>query len=130
MPKILISEIVQVIIYIVFGVVVTLTKFDLPLYFGLGFVLATCIPSILLGYGFKGIKPAMKTGNTNYEKFRGTAFSNGLWGLVHFILAFVIYLDIKDKFNTGLNLETFLIAMGFCCIYITVSISQKSDVAK
>ena len=127
MPKILISEIIQITIYIFFGVVVSLTKFDLLLYFGLGFVIATAIPSVLLGYGFKGIKPAMKTGSTKYEKFRGKPFANGLWGIFHIVLAFFIFVNIKYKYSFGINLETLLITIGFCFLYIIVSITQKSD---
>ncbi len=59
MPEILKGEIIQLIIYAVFGVIAAVTRFKKMLFFGLGFVTATGIPSILLGYGFKGMKAAM-----------------------------------------------------------------------
>jgi len=127
MPKILVSEIGQILIYIVFGVITAITKFELLLYFAFGFVIATSIPSILLGYGFKGIKPAMQVGNSKYEKFRGLPIANGIWGIMHLVLAFLIYLNIKGKYHIELNIETILIFVGFCSIYFTVSISQKYE---
>ena len=127
MPKILISEIVQILFYIVFGVIAAITEFELLLYFAFGFVIATSLPSILLGYGFKGIKPAMKVGNSKYEKFRGLPIANGIWGIMHLVLAFFIYTNIKGKYQIGLNIESFLIFIGFCSIYCMFSISQKSE---
>ena len=127
MPKILIREIGQILVYVVFGVIAAITRFELLLYFAFGFVIATAIPSILLGYGFKGIKPAIQVGNSKYEKFRGLPIANGIWGIIHLVLAFFIYLNIKDKYQIGLNIETLLIFLGFCIIYIINSISQKTE---
>lgn len=129
MPRILISEICQLLIYAAFGVIAVLAEFELPLYFAFGFVIAVSIPSILLGFGFKGIKPAMKTGNTKYEKLRGLPIANGIWGVIHVIIAFFIYLNIKGKYHIGLNLETFLLFAGFCGIYFLFSLSQKPEAA-
>jgi hypothetical protein len=126
-PKILVSEIGQILVYIVFGVIAAITKFELLLYFAFGFIIATSIPSILLGYGFKGIKPAIQVGNSKYENFRGLPIANGIWGFMHLVLAFFIYLNIKGKYQIGLNIETLLIFIGFCSIYFMVSISQKSE---
>ena len=124
MPAILRAEIIQLLVYIAFGIFVAVSRFKKPLYFALGFVLATGIPSVLLGYGFKGMHAAMAVGNSDYEKFRGLPVASGIWGLIHLILAFIIYLKIKDDFKLGLNLETALLAAGFCLIYIPVSILQ------
>jgi len=127
MPKILISEIVQILIYVAYGIIVALTKWNILLYFAFGFVIATSIPSLLLGYGFKGIKPAIPVGNSKYEQFRGLPIANAIWGIIHLVIGFFIYLNIKGKFQLGLNIETVLIAIGFCCIYLMVSLSQNRD---
>lgn len=129
MPKILIREIIQITVYIAFGVFVTLTKFQILLYFALGFIIGTGIPSILLGYGFKGIKPAITVGHSRYEKFRGLPIANGIWGILHLVLAFFIYHSLKGKFHMGMNIETLFIAIGFCVVYMMVSITQKPEPA-
>ena len=127
MPKILIREIIQILVYAVFGVIATITRFEFLLYFAFGFVIATAIPSILLGYGFKGIKPAVQVGNSKYEQFRGLPIANGIWGILHLVLAFFILLNIKDKYQIGLNVETLLVLLGFCFIYIINSLAQKVE---
>lgn len=48
---------------------------------------------------------------------------------MHLVLAFFIYLNIKGKYQIGLNIETLLIFIGFCSIYFMVSISQKPEKA-
>ncbi|MBN1410368.1 MAG: hypothetical protein JW969_05955 [Spirochaetales bacterium] len=127
MPKILIMEIFQIVLYTVFGVVVMLTGLDLLLYFALGFAIAVSIPSLLLGYVFTGIKPAVQAGNSGYEKFRALPIANAIWGMGHLVVAFFIYLDIQEKFSLGINTETLLLAAGFLFAYLMVSLSQKKE---
>jgi len=95
------------------------------LYFAFGFVLAVGIPSVLLGYGFNGIKPSMPVGDSKYERFRGLPIANAIWGMFHLLLALAIFINIKEKFRPGFNLETFLIIIGFCLIYFLTSMSQN-----
>ena|SRR5271157_5648091 len=124
MPEILMGEIIQLIVYIIAGVFIAVTRFKKLLYFALGFITAIGIPSIMLGFGFKGMKAAMAFGNSDYEKFRGLPVANGLWGILHLIIAFIIYLQIKEEFKIGLNIPTFLLGLGFCFVYIPLSIIQ------
>ncbi len=122
MPKILIGEIVQILIYIFFGLFVTIFKFKKPLYFALGFVIAIAIPSMLIGYGVPGMKGLQDIGNSSYEMFRSLPIANGIWGIFHLLLAIVICLKIKDDFNFGFNIKTILIIIGFCFVFIPLSI--------
>jgi hypothetical protein len=82
-----------------------------------------------LGYGFKGIKPAIPVGHSRYEKFRGSPIANGIWGMLHLILAFFIYHSVQDNFQIGMNIETLFITIGFCFIYLMVAITQKPESA-
>ncbi|HEX3047820.1 MAG TPA: hypothetical protein VHY08_23915 [Bacillota bacterium] len=69
----------------------------------------------------------MSIGNSRYEKFRGTPIANGIWGVLHLVLAFFIYQSLKDKLQIGMNIETLFIAIGFCFIYLMVAITQKPE---
>jgi hypothetical protein len=122
MPQILIGEIIQVSIYIGFGIFITLTKFKKPLYFSLGFVIALAIPSILVGYGVPGMRGVSQIGNSAYEIFRSLPIANGIWGIFHLILAVTIYSKIRDDYTPGFNINTLLIAIGFCFVYVPLSI--------
>jgi len=122
MPRILIGEIVQVLIYFIFSIFIALTKFKKPLYFSLGFVIAIAIPSILIGYGVPGMRGVSQIGNSAYEVFRSLPIVNGIWGIFHLILAAVIYLKIRDDYKPGYNLNSLLIAIGFCFVYVPLSI--------
>ncbi len=124
MPRILKAEIIQLLVYGVFGVFIAFSRFKKPLYFALGFIAAIGIPSLMLGFGFKGMKAAMAAGGSAYEKFRGLPIANGLWGIIHLTIAFIIYQKIKDEFEIGLNIQTLLLALGFCFVYIPLSIMQ------
>ena len=54
MPRVLMGELVQIAIYIIFAVVVTIFKLKKPLYVAMGFVVAVAVPSILIGFGVPG----------------------------------------------------------------------------
>ena len=88
----------------------------------MGFVIAIAIPSILVGYGIPGMKGLQDIGNSSYEIFRSLPIANGIWGIFHLLLAFAIYLKIKDDFNFGFNIKTILIIIGFCFVFIPLSI--------
>jgi hypothetical protein len=122
MPEVLIGEIIQVLIYIGFGVFISITKFKKPLYFSLGFVIAIAIPSILIGYGVPGMRGVSQIGDSAYEVFRSLPVANAIWGIFHLILALIIYLKIRNDYQPGYNLNTMLIAVGFCFIYMPLSI--------
>ena len=122
MSKILIGEAIQILIYFFFGLFVTVFKLKKPLYFALGFVIAIAIPSILVGYGVPGMKGLQDAGNSGYELFRSLPIANGIWGIFHLLLAFAIGLKIKEDFNFGLNIKTVLIIIGFCFVFIPLSI--------
>ncbi|MBN1638129.1 MAG: hypothetical protein JW866_04125 [Ignavibacteriales bacterium] len=122
MPRILIGELLQIVIYITFAIFIKISKFKKPLFVGLGFVVAVAVPSILVGFGVPGIRGVNEIGNTSYETFRSLPVANGIWGIFHLTLAAAIYSKIRDNFRFGWNLGTLLIAIGFCLVFIPLSI--------
>lgn len=125
MPKILISELFQIMFYLVYAVIASVTQFEPMLYFAFGAVIATAIPSVLLGFGFKGMKPAMSVGNSAYEKVRGLPVASAVWGMLHVVLAFFIFIRIRHDYLLGLNIETLIVFLGFICMYFMASLSQS-----
>ncbi|MFA6507922.1 MAG: hypothetical protein WCT14_17600 [Treponemataceae bacterium] len=129
MPSIMIAEAIQVLIYLVFGIAVAATGAQLPLYVALGFVVSIGLPSLFLGYGFKGMKASVKAGTSSYERFRGTPIANGIWGVFHLILAAAILGAMRDGLPPGLNLGTILVVCGFCVPYLPLSLAQSRNAA-
>jgi hypothetical protein len=120
----MIAELIQVSVYGLFTIIVKLTGRKGLYCFALGFVLAVGIPSILLGFGFTGIKPAFHADMSTYSRIRGLSVANGIWGIFHFILAFILISKTRDFFKVGINKQTVLACLGFCVTYIPFSLMQ------
>jgi len=122
MPRILIGGLIQIAIYIFFAIFIKISKFQKPLYVGIGFVIAVAVPSILVGFGVPGMQGVSEIGDTGYEAIRSLPVANGIWGLFHLTLGVAIYSKVRDDYRFGWNLNTLFIAIGFCAVFIPLSI--------